>query len=89
MLETKFQNYIILNSISAGLAGTIMDTIIYPLDTIKIRLQSNFFKKKILKNPYRGFLPTIISSGPFFTCYFFIYENSKIFLSKKKTFEVF
>ncbi len=83
MEEKKdLSKYLFLNSLCAGFSGIAMDFILFPLDTMKTRLQSHFFKKNIFKNPYQGFLPHVLGSGPFYTSYFFIYESTKIFLQK-------
>ena len=48
------------------MAGTSVDVILHPLDTLKTRLQSKqgFIKSGGFSNLYRGILPVIVGSAP-------------------------
>lgn len=48
------------------MAGTSVDVILHPLDTLKTRLQSKqgFAKSGGFSNLYKGILPIIIGSAP-------------------------
>lgn len=47
---------IIIHGISGGLAGTLADAVLHPLDTLKTRMQGQLTSKSV---KYSGFLPTI------------------------------
>lgn len=51
---------------AGGVAGTAVDTILFPLDTIKTRLQSSsgFWKSGGFKSIYRGIGPAFCGSAP-------------------------
>jgi len=55
-----------LNWKAGGLAGTAVDTALYPLDTIKTRLQSRtgFYAAGGFRGIYSGLTAVIIGSAP-------------------------
>ncbi|XP_017763505.1 PREDICTED: S-adenosylmethionine mitochondrial carrier protein-like [Eufriesea mexicana] len=65
--------------IAGGLAGTTVDVILFPLDTLKTRLQSKqgFIKSGGFANLYRGILPVLIGSAPSASLFFVTYEGIK------------
>lgn len=69
----------ITSLIAGGLAGTIVDIILFPLDTLKTRLQSKqgFIKSGGFSNLYKGILPVIIGSAPSASLFFVTYESIK------------
>lgn len=52
--------------LAGATAGLVVDTSLYPVDTIKSRLQSapGFFKSGGFKNLYRGLTPVLAGSVP-------------------------
>ncbi|XP_017879302.1 S-adenosylmethionine mitochondrial carrier protein-like [Ceratina calcarata] len=65
--------------IAGGVAGTSVDIILYPLDTLKTRLQSKqgFLKSGGFSNFYKGITPVIIGSAPSASLFFVTYEGIK------------
>lgn len=69
--------------ISGGLAGTATDTLLFPLDTLRTRLQSStvtFSRRslsQLFKNLYRGLPSVIAASAPSAALFFTSYEYSK------------
>ena len=55
-----------ISLISGGLAGTTVDVTLYPLDTLKTRLQSphGFWKSGGFKGIYRGVGAAFVGSAP-------------------------
>src|SRR3954463_15066830 len=69
--------------LSGALAGTTVDLSLFPLDTLKTRLQSSsgFFASGGFLGIYRGVGSALVGSAPgaaFFCC---TYESTKSFLS--------
>lgn len=52
--------------LAGATAGLVVDTSLYPVDTIKSRLQSGqgFVKSGGFKNLYRGLMPVLVGSVP-------------------------
>jgi solute carrier family 25 (mitochondrial S-adenosylmethionine transporter), member 26 len=71
--------------ISGGLAGTTVDLSLYPLDTLKTRLQSpsGFLASGGFKGIYSGVGSAIIGSAPGAALFFCTYEYTKSFLSTR------
>ena len=73
MVRTLSNNFIVFSSFrivspfkSGSIAGTTGDIVMFPLDTIKTRLQSKkgFLAAGGFRNIYSGILPAAISSAP-------------------------
>jgi solute carrier family 25 S-adenosylmethionine transporter 26 len=65
--------------LSGGAAGTAVDVVLFPLDTIKTRLQSNagFLRSGGFRNIYAGLGPAALGSAPGAALFFCTYETSK------------
>jgi solute carrier family 25 S-adenosylmethionine transporter 26 len=72
--------------ISGGAAGTIVDLSLYPLDTLKTRLQSaaSFRAAGGFSGVYAGVGSAIIGSAPGAALFFVTYEQTKAFLSTRR-----
>lgn len=75
--------------LSGGVAGTAVDVTLYPLDTIKTRLQSSqgFVKAGGFRNIYAGLGPAALGSAPNAALFFCTYEITKSVLSPVATSE--
>ena len=64
---------------SGGAAGTAVDCILYPFDTIKTRLQSQngFLKSGGFKGIYSGLPSVILGSAPTAAVFFTVYDQIK------------
>jgi solute carrier family 25 S-adenosylmethionine transporter 26 len=69
--------------ICGGIAGTMVDVALFPLDTLKTRLQSSqgFLKSGGFRGVYKGLSITAIGSAPGAALFFSSYEKSKQQLS--------
>ncbi|XP_022085246.1 S-adenosylmethionine mitochondrial carrier protein-like isoform X1 [Acanthaster planci] len=65
--------------VSGGLAGTAVDASLFPLDTIKTRLQSSdgFLKAGGFRGIYAGLGPAVLGSAPTAGVFFCTYELTK------------
>ncbi|KAI5476445.1 mitochondrial carrier protein, S-adenosylmethionine transporter [Pseudohyphozyma bogoriensis] len=65
--------------ISGGLAGTAVDTLFFPLDTLKTRAQSKegFLKSGGFRGVYRGLGSAVVGSSPGAAAFFTTYESLK------------
>ena len=72
--------------LSGGLAGTTVDLSLFPLDTLKTRLQSSqgFLASGGFTGIYRGVGSAIIGSAPGAALFFCTYEYSKSLLSRQQ-----
>ncbi|CAG5121284.1 unnamed protein product [Candidula unifasciata] len=72
---TRFQ----VALLAGGAAGTSVDVILFPLDTIKTRLQSEagFFKSGGVRGIYSGLLSAALGSAPGAALFFTAYESTK------------
>jgi solute carrier family 25 (mitochondrial S-adenosylmethionine transporter), member 26 len=72
--------------LSGALAGTTVDLSLYPLDTLKTRLQSSsgFLASGGFTGIYRGVGSAIIGSAPGAALFFCTYEYTKGFLSARR-----
>lgn len=72
--------------LSGAFAGMMVDISLYPLDTLKTRLQSSsgFLASGGFTGVYRGVGSAIIGSAPGAALFFCMYEISKSFLSAHK-----
>ncbi|KZC15063.1 S-adenosylmethionine mitochondrial carrier protein, partial [Dufourea novaeangliae] len=64
---------------AGGLAGTSVDLVLFPLDTLKTRLQAKqgFIKAGGFSGLYKGILPVAIGSAPTASLFFVTYESIK------------
>jgi len=67
---------------AGGVAGTAVDVVLFPLDTVKTRMQSanGFWRSGGFKGIYSGLLPAASGSAPTAALFFGTYENTKKFL---------
>ena len=81
MSETKAERHtpFIVSLISGGLAGTSVDVTLFPIDTLKTRLQSpqGFLKSGGFKGVYNGIGAAAIGSAPGAALFFSVYETLK------------
>mmetsp|Transcript_52068 Transcript_52068/g.111370 ORF Transcript_52068/g.111370 Transcript_52068/m.111370 type:complete len:290 (-) Transcript_52068:407-1276(-) len=68
-----------LAMIAGGIAGTTVDVVLYPLDTLKTRLQATdgFWKAGGFKGVYNGVLATALGAAPGAAMFFSAYEGMK------------
>ncbi|XP_065315754.1 mitochondrial S-adenosylmethionine carrier protein-like isoform X2 [Gordionus sp. m RMFG-2023] len=73
------EKHYLISLMSGAIAGTAVDTILFPLDTIKTRLQSNagFFKSGGFKKIYSGIGAAFVGSAPTAAIFFITYEFCK------------
>ncbi|KAH8904026.1 mitochondrial carrier [Coniochaeta sp. PMI_546] len=69
--------------LAGALAGTTVDLTLFPLDTLKTRLQSapGFFASGGFHGIYRGLGSAVVGSAPGAAFFFVTYESAKSFLS--------
>uniref|UniRef100_A0A914ZAZ1 S-adenosylmethionine mitochondrial carrier protein n=1 Tax=Panagrolaimus superbus TaxID=310955 RepID=A0A914ZAZ1_9BILA len=72
---------------AGGVAGFSVDVVLFPLDTIKTRLQSQqgFHAAGGSKNLYRGLSSVALGSAPTGAIFFLIYSNLKEIITVKPT----
>jgi len=70
--------------ISGGVAGVAVDTSLFPLDTLKTRLQTKegFWKSGGFRNIYAGLGPAAAGSAPTAAAFFLSYEGTKLLVNK-------
>lgn len=70
--------------VAGAAAGFIVDVSLYPIDTVKSRLQSaqGFKKAGGFKNVYRGIQPVLLGSMPASALFFISYEKVKVLLEQ-------
>ncbi|KAK7747014.1 S-adenosylmethionine transporter [Diatrype stigma] len=68
--------------LAGGIAGTTVDLSLFPLDTLKTRLQSRagFFGSGGFRGVYRGVGSAVVGSAPGAAFFFCTYEGAKSFL---------
>ena len=68
--------------ISGGVAGVAVDTSLFPLDTLKTRLQTKegFWKSGGFRNIYAGLGPAAAGSAPTAAAFFLSYEGFKMMI---------
>ena len=73
--------------IAGGIAGTTVDVALYPLDTIKTRLQApqGFIKAGGFSGVYKGLSAAAAGSAPGAALFFSSYEMSKQILHDRNT----
>lgn len=69
--------------ISGGIAGFVVDVVLFPIDTFKTRLQSEkkFWKAGGFSGIYRGLSPVAAGSVPSAALFFCTYESAKSILT--------
>jgi solute carrier family 25 S-adenosylmethionine transporter 26 len=74
----------LVSLISGGIAGTTVDVALFPLDTIKTRLQSpqGFLKSGGFRGVYKGLSAAAAGSAPGAALFFSTYETGKQLLAK-------
>lgn len=74
--------------VAGSIAGLVVDTSLYPIDTIKSRLQSKagFIKSGGFRHLYGGLTPVLAGSIPNAAAFFITYESVKNKLHQYKTF---
>ena len=79
MAEKKEEFSFVRSLCSGAAAGTAVDVILFPLDTIKTRLQApnGFWEAGGFKGVYRGLLPVLFGSAPGAALFFSTYESAK------------
>lgn len=73
-------NYFYLTSlISGGVAGLVVDVVLFPIDTVKTRLQSEkkFWRAGGFRGIYNGLGPVVVGSVPSAALFFCTYESMK------------
>ncbi|XP_012540266.1 S-adenosylmethionine mitochondrial carrier protein homolog [Monomorium pharaonis] len=82
---TSVRNVFITSLIAGGAAGTFVDVALYPLDTLKTRLQSaqGFLKTGGFTGLYKGILPVIVGSAPTAALFFLTYEEIKTIMQPR------
>jgi hypothetical protein len=82
--EKAFDTPFTLALIAGGCAGTTVDVALYPLDTLKTRLQAEggFWKAGGFNGIYRGVLATALGASPGSALFFSAYEGMKPVLRK-------
>jgi solute carrier family 25 S-adenosylmethionine transporter 26 len=70
---------------SGGAAGTCVDLVLFPLDTLKTRLQSQkgFLKSGGFRGIYNGLSSAVVGSAPTAAVFFIVYEKTKVQLENK------
>lgn len=73
--------------VAGGIAGTTVDLTLFPLDTLKTRLQSSegFFASGGFRGIYRGIGSAALGSAPGAAFFFCTYEATKTFLANART----
>lgn len=72
--------------LAGGIAGTTVDLTLFPLDTLKTRLQSSegFFASGGFRGIYRGIGSAALGSAPGAAFFFCTYETTKTFLANAR-----
>ncbi|KAJ1570084.1 hypothetical protein HK096_002575 [Nowakowskiella sp. JEL0078] len=79
-VKKKRFDSVTVSLLSGAAAGTSVDTVLFPLDTIKTRLQAKegFFKAGGFKDIYRGLSSAVIGSAPSAAVFFVTYDFLKV-----------
>uniref|UniRef100_T1GV42 S-adenosylmethionine mitochondrial carrier protein n=1 Tax=Megaselia scalaris TaxID=36166 RepID=T1GV42_MEGSC len=77
------ENHYFRSLVSGGVAGLVVDIVLFPIDTVKTRLQSEagFFKSGGFRGVYKGLAPAAAGSAPTAALFFCTYESCKSYLS--------
>ena len=73
--------------LAGGIAGTTVDLSLFPLDTLKTRLQSEagFFPSGGFRGIYRGIGSALVGSAPGAAFFFVTYETTKSLLASRRS----
>ncbi|EZA52597.1 S-adenosylmethionine mitochondrial carrier protein [Ooceraea biroi] len=73
------RDVLLTSFISGAFAGIVCDVTLFPLDTLKTRLQSQhgFFQSGGFKQLYKGIGPVVLGSAPSAAIFFITYEGIK------------
>ncbi|TGZ48649.1 S-adenosylmethionine mitochondrial carrier protein [Temnothorax longispinosus] len=73
------RDILLTSFVSGALAGIICDVTLFPLDTLKTRLQSQhgFFQSGGFRQLYKGVGPVVLGSAPSAAIFFITYEGIK------------
>ena len=81
--ETKKSDPVWVSLVAGGVAGTFTDISLFPLDTVKTRLQSGGRGNgQIFRGLYQGLGPAALASAPSAALFFGTYEYSKKFVAE-------
>lgn len=77
--ETRNRNNMLSAFLGGGAAGLFVDVVLFPLDTLKTRLQaeSGFKKAGGFRGIYNGLGPQVVGSAPQAALFFLTYETIK------------
>uniref|UniRef100_A0A336LQR1 Pre-rRNA-processing protein TSR2 homolog n=1 Tax=Culicoides sonorensis TaxID=179676 RepID=A0A336LQR1_CULSO len=77
--EVKVEEEVDPGWTAGGVAGVAVDIALFPIDTVKTRLQSErgFWRSGGFKGIYRGLAPAAVGSAPTAALFFFTYETTK------------
>ncbi|CAG9818712.1 unnamed protein product [Phaedon cochleariae] len=77
-------NLYLASFLGGGVAGLFVDGVLFPLDTLKTRLQAEqgFYKAGGFKGIYKGIGPQSLGSAPQAALFFLTYESIKYFSEK-------
>ncbi|KAG7202297.1 hypothetical protein KM043_018629 [Ampulex compressa] len=87
--ELNRKNVLFTSLIAGGLAGSFVDATLFPIDTLKTRLQSKngLWKSGSFKGLYKGIFPVLVGSAPTAAVFFVTYDGiksiSQPFISEK------
>ncbi|XP_011638941.1 S-adenosylmethionine mitochondrial carrier protein homolog [Pogonomyrmex barbatus] len=83
--EKSIRNVFVTSLIAGGAAGTFVDIALFPLDTLKTRLQSTqgFLKTGGFTGLYKGIGPVIVGSAPTAALFFLTYEETKAIMQPR------
>uniref|UniRef100_A0A1A9WJJ6 Mitochondrial carrier protein PET8 n=1 Tax=Glossina brevipalpis TaxID=37001 RepID=A0A1A9WJJ6_9MUSC len=82
-LHNTPKNYFLNALVGGAVAGMVVDIVLFPIDTMKTRLQSDlgFWRAGGFRGVYKGLAPAAAGSAPSAALFFCAYENLKVFLS--------
>lgn len=80
----------LLSLVAGGMAGTSVDVALFPIDTIKTRLQApdGFWKSGGFRGIYNGLSSVVIGSAPGAALFFSVYESLKPLTKDFLTFQI-
>ena len=80
--QTNASTPLWVSLVSGGVAGTFTDITLFPLDTVKTRLQSgSLANRQLVRGLYQGIGPAALASAPSAALFFGTYEFAKKFSS--------